>query len=165
MIIWWIGLIGPGLKECFTKAFTFNMCFLLSPDHICIVDMQHSFFQVFPHLVSEEILIFDNSRQNWWILLCLFANIKTVFPNDCVRWWYWRSILMNICFCSIFIKIHVSLFCDYPACLFGLRSRFFSENGGDGIKLSLVLRRDCAAVCGCMAICRELLKAHFSPWG
>lgn len=37
-------------------------------------------------------------------------------------------------------------FCDYPAYTFGFRSSFFSENGGDGIKLSLVLRRDCCCV-------------------
>jgi len=79
-------------------------------------------------------------------------------------------MVLKICFDTDMLLQHyhknaLVFFCDYPAYLFGLRSRFFSENGGDGIKLSLVLRRDCAAVCGCMAICRELLKARFSPWG
>lgn len=56
-------------------------------------------------------------------------------------------------------------FCAFAAYPVGLRSRFFSENGGDGMKLSLVLRGACAAVCGCLALCRELLKAPFPPWG
>lgn len=43
-----------------------------------------------------------------------------------------------------------------------LGTDFFSENGGDGIKLSLVLRRDCCCVWVCGYMQRAAQSSFFS---
>lgn len=76
-------------------------------------------------------------------------------------------MVLKICFDTDMLLQHFHknpFFGDY---LFGLRSRFFSANGGDGIKLSLVLEEPallCVGVWLYAESCSKLLSLHGENW-
>lgn len=114
----------------------------------------------------KKWLRLELSRHCWCILMYLFANIKAVFPNDSLRWWYWRSILIHTCWFAIFIKIILFFFVT-AAYIFGFRNRFFLRKWWWwnqtflGVKKRLLL---CVGVWLYAESCSKLIFLHGDNW-